>query len=441
MNPAIRTKLSVMMFLEYVVWGAWLPLLGLYLGNYLHFTGTQTAWIFNAFAIASLTGMFFGGQLADRYFAQEKFLAFSHLIGGLSMLGLAYVKTFWPFLGLMLVHCFFYVPTLSVTNAISFANLKDAQNEFGRIRVWGTIGWIAASWPFIFIPIDWAKVPTMAQAGGFVSWLGTSMSTLKTGTAMEAALTSTFLVSGVCSLVLAAFCLTLPHTPPAPNQGSGFAPLEALRLLAVPSILVLFVVTLLDSLVHYCYFFWTSRYLPAIGLPVNWIAPAMSIGQIAELATMAYLGFFLKRLGWRTTMILGVLGHVVRFGIYAIGSRDLLWLVILSNVVHGFAYAFFFATVYIFVDENFPKDIRTSAQSLFNLLILGVGPFFGNFLWGWLGEAFTVTTAEGGTVVDYGKLFLVPMGLGLVATLFLALFFHPKKQVEPEIAGEPVLSH
>ncbi len=433
MNPAIRTKLSVMMFLEYVVWGAWLPLLGLYLGNYLHFTGTQTAWIFNAFAIASLTGMFFGGQLADRYFAQERFLAFSHLIGGLAMLGLAYAKTFWPFLGLMLIHCFFYVPTLSVTNAISFANLKDAQNEFGRIRVWGTIGWIAASWPFIFIPIDWTKVPTMAQAGGFVTWMGTALSTLKTGTAMEAALTSTFLVSGVCSLVLAAFCLTLPHTPPVPNQGSAFAPLEALRLLAVPSILVLFIVTLLDSLVHYCYFFWTSRYLPAIGLPENWIAPAMSIGQIAELSTMAYLGFFLKRLGWRTTMILGVLGHVVRFGIYAIGSRDLLWLVILSNVVHGFAYAFFFATVYIFVDENFPKDIRTSAQSLFNLLILGVGPFFGNFLWGWLGDVFTLTTAEGVKGVDYSKLFLVPMGLGLVAALILALFFHPKKHVEPEL--------
>src|SRR4051812_34230719 len=226
MNSAIRTKLSVMMFLEYVIWGAWLPLLRLYLGNYLEFTGTQTAWILNAFAIASLTGMFFGGQLADRYFAQEKFLAFSHLVGGLAMLGLAYVKSFWPFLGLMLVHCFFYVPTLSVTNAISFANLKDAQDDFGRIRVWGTIGWIAASWPFIFIPIDWAKVPTMANAGGFVTWMGTALSTLKTGTAMEAALTSTFIVSGLASLVLAAFCLTLPYTPPSTNEGAAFAPLE-----------------------------------------------------------------------------------------------------------------------------------------------------------------------------------------------------------------------
>lgn len=439
MNPAIRSKLSLMMFLEYVIWGAWLPLLGLYMDKYLGFSGLQKAWIFNAFAIASLTGMFFGGQLADRYFAQEKFLAFSHLVAGVSMLALAYVKTFAPFFGLMLLHCFFYVPTLSVTNAIAFANLKDAQKDFGRIRVWGTIGWIAASWPFVFIPIDWAKVPSVAQAGGAVAWLGKALSTLKTGPAMEAALTSTFIVSGIAALALAAFCMTLPHTPPAKNEGSAFAPVEALKLLAVPSILVLFVVTLLDSLIHYCYFFWTSPFFAEIGLPENWIAPAMSIGQIAEILTMAYLGFFLKKLGWRVTMILGILGHVVRFGIYAIGTRDTLWLVILSNVVHGFAYAFFFATVYIFVDENFPKDIRTSAQSLFNLLILGFGPFFGNFLWGWLGDVFS-HAGPTGKVVEFGKLFLVPMSLGIVAAIFLALFFHPKTEVKPETVEEPALS-
>src|SRR3954469_4405891 len=230
MNSTLRFKLSVMFFLEYVIWGAWLPLLGLYLGDsYLRFTGGQQAWIFKAFAIASLTGMFFGGQLADRYFSQEKFLAFSHLVGGLAMFGLVYVKGFWPFFGLMLLHCFFYVPTLSVTNAIAFANLKDAQKDFGFVRLWGTIGWIAASWPFIFIPIDWARVPAPAQAGGFVPWMSTALSTIKSGPAMEAALTSTFIVSGAASLLLAAFCLTLPHTPPAKNTGQKFAPLEAIK--------------------------------------------------------------------------------------------------------------------------------------------------------------------------------------------------------------------
>ena len=150
----------------------------------------------------------------------------------------------------------------------------------------------------------------------------------------------------------------------------------------------------------------------------------MSIGQAAELATMAILGLVLKRLGWRLTMIFGILGHVVRFGIYSIANNDLLWLVILSNVAHGFAYAFFFATVYIYVDENFPKDIRTSAQSLFNLLILGFGPFLSNLLSPILGTYFK--NADG--TFNYNQLFLVPLGLGLLAALILAIFFHPKRQ-------------
>jgi nucleoside transporter len=441
MNSAIRAKLSVMMFLEYVIWGAWLPLLGLYLGaDYLNFNNLERAWIFGAFALASLTGMFFGGQLADRYFAQEKFLAFSHLVGGVAMLALAYQTTFWPFFGLMMLHCFFYVPTLSITNSIAFSNLKDAQKDFGFIRLWGTIGWIAAAWPFIFIPIDWSKVPALEQAGGIIPWLGRVLSkeVLMTGPSMATALSSTFTVAGVVSLLLAAFSWTIPHTPPSRNEASAFAPISAFKLLAVPSILVLFIVTFIDALVHWCYFVWTSSFLPKLGLPENWIQPAMSIGQIAEIFTMAWLGFFLKRLGWRTTMIIGILGHVVRFGIYSLGyyyqGTTWLWIVILSNLVHGFAYAFFFATVYIFVDETFPKDIRTSAQSLFNLLILGLGPFLGGFLWSWLGDVLKTPGGE----IHFGLLFLVPLGLGLLAAIILAVGFHPKAQ-EPVPEEVPVL--
>jgi nucleoside transporter len=428
MTGSNRVKLSVMFFLEYVIWGAWLPLLSLYLLNYLHFENIQVAWVQNAFAIASLTGMFFGGQLADRYFSQEKFLAISHLIGGLAMLALIWAKSFWPFFGLMLVHCFFYVPTLSITNAIAFANLKDAQKDFGFVRLWGTIGWIVVSWVFVFVLVDWDSLPTMAEAGGFVSWFGKALGTPKTGETMEAGLTSTFLVSGVASLVLAAFCLVLPKTPPVRNEEAKFAPLEALKLLAVPSILVLFIVTFLDSLVHYCYFFWTGPYFSKLGLGENWITAAMSIGQFAEIPAMALLGLFLKKLGWRTTMIIGILGQAIRYGIYSMGRPDLLWMVILSNVVHGFAYACFFAAVYIFVDETFPKDARASAQGLFNLLILGVGPFLGNFLWGWLGDVFS-TTPEGAekAVVNFNQLFLVPMGVSIFAAIVLAIFFHPKQ--------------
>jgi len=434
-----RSKFCLMFFLEYFIKGAWFPLLGLYMGSrYLNFSGFQQAWVFNAFAIASITGMFFGGQLADRLVSQEKLLAASHLVGGLAMLGLSYVKSFWPFFGLMIIHCFFHVPTLSMANAIAFAHAKDARKDFGTLRLWGSVGWVTAAWPLVFIPIDWAKVPAMDRAGGFLAWLGTALSTPKSGPSMEAALTGTFIVSATASLLLAGFSLLLPHTPPATRQAEPFAPFKAIKLLVRPSILILFIATFFDSLVHNSYYFWTSRYLQSIGLPENWIAPAMSIGQTMEVIAMAMLGFIIKKLGWRKTLIFGVLSQSIRFGVYALGDRHLLWPVIAVNVVHGFAYACFFATVFIYVDEHFPKDIRTSAQSLFNLMILGISQVASGFLWGWLGDVFATTTTVDGRalkVIDYHHLFLVPFGISLVTAILLAIFFHPPQ--EQTTSSEP----
>jgi MFS family permease len=430
-NP--KWKFQFLFFLEYAIKGAWFPLLGLYTGSrYLGFTALEQAWVFNAFGMASLTGLFFGGQLADRVVAQEKFLAFSHLIGGLSILGLVYVKTFWPFFGLMLLHCFFYVPTLSVANAIAFANLKDGRKEFGSIRLWGTVGWVAAAWPLVFIPIDWARVPSRADLGGFVPWISTALRTLKTGPAMEAAMTGTFVVAGIASLVLAVFCLFLPHTPPSTEKAAPFAPWAAIKLLKVPSLLVLFIVTFFDSLVHYCYYFWTSRFLQSIGVAENFIAPAMSIGQVMEVVAMAMLGLTIKKLGWKRTLILGIVSQMVRFGVYSFGTRDTIWMVIAVNLVHGFAYACFFGAVFIYVDEHFPKDLRTSAQSLFSLMILGISQFASNFLWGGLGEMFSTTTEVAGKVVkvvDFHTLFLVPVGVSLFAAILLAVFFRPSPAI------------
>lgn len=263
-------------------------------------------------------------------------------------------------------------------------------------RMWGTIGWIAASWPFVFL-----------LAG-------------KTGPALHAALGSIFIVAGLASFALAAFAYSLPATaPPARDDAAPNAPLAAIRLLAVPSLAVLFVVTLMDALVHQCYFQWTSPFLERAGLPANWIMPAMSLGQVAEIATMGALGAVLARLGWRTTMALGIAAHAARFFIFAIG--DPLWLMVAVNVVHGMCYAFFFAAVYIYVDEQFPKDARASAQGLFNLLILGLGPFLGSLLWGTLGDRFR----SAGGDVDFRQLFMAPAWLAVAAMVLLLVAFRP----------------
>lgn len=393
---AANTRMSVMMFLEYLIWGSWLPLLALYLGGVLGFSGSEIGWIFATQAIACVFGLYFGGQIADRLLSTEKLLAALHLVGGAAMFALAYQTTFWSFFFVMLVYQLAYMPTMSLTNAVVFHHVADPQRDFGRIRLWGTIGWIAASWPFVFI-----------LAG-------------KTGAGLNAALSSIFTVAGIASIALAAFSLTLPHTPPAKQQGGVSAPMQAIGLLRDPVMFVLFVATLMDALVHQCYFQWTSPFLQQAGLAENWIMPAMSVGQIAEIASMAALGWALARLGWKWTMTVGILAHAARFFVFAIG--DPLWLMVAINVVHGMCYAFFFAAVYIFVDERCPREARASAQGLFNLVILGVGPFAGSLLWGWLGDVFRSPDGS----VDFERLFIAPAVLALAAALLMMAAFHPR---------------
>ncbi|MFO1044733.1 MAG: MFS transporter [Planctomycetaceae bacterium] len=434
MQRSVTYKLYAMMFLQFFIWGAWLPpSFGFFGAGALGFNESQQFGLNIAFPISAIIAMFFGNQFVDRNFSAERFLAFSHLLGGLSMLGfgaLSWMKfsgnamadNYWLFFACMAVHCLFYVPTISVTNTIAFASMTDPQKEFGPVRLWGTIGWIAASWPFIFILADWAKIPTMEAAGGFVKWLGAALGTSLSGDALNRGKCAAFLTAGIASLLLAALSLTLPHIPPKPakENENSLAWLEAMKLLKHPFLLVLFVVTFIDATIHDGFFFFAFTYLEKVGVPSNWIQPAMSVGQIAEIGTMAFLGFVLKNLGWRYTMIIGILGHTVRFAVFALVPNP--YCAVAVNILHGVCYAFFFATLYILVDEVFPKDARTSAQGLFNFLILGLGPIASRYIWPYLQKQYT-----NGDVVEYKTLLLYPSGAALGAALLLLLFFHPPK--------------
>ena len=416
---SIRNRLFIMMVLEIAIWGAWQIKIFPYMGM-LGFTAGQQAWVGSVFGIASLLGLFFSNQFADRNFAAERFLAFSHVVGGLALLGTAFVTSFWPFFSLFLLYGLLYVPTISVTNSLAFANLANPAKDFGFVRMGGTIGWIIVSWPFIFL--------LSADAGrAETRWV--------------------FVVAAVISFALAAYSLTLPHTPPRRDvQGlDRLAWLKATKLLGVPYVLILFVVTFIDSTIHNGYFVVIDDFLTSVGISANLSMVVASIGQVAEIVTMLILGAVLKNLGWKWTMILGILGHFLRFAVFAyFGNDEYRWLIIAIQILHGICYAFYFATVYIFVDAVFPKDVRSSAQGLFNLLILGVGMVVASQLFPRLKAMYT-TVAPGGVegggaaVVDYRSLFLVPTGLAAVGMLLLGLFFHPptKRPEElPEDRGE-----
>jgi nucleoside transporter len=417
-HKAPTLKLWLMMVLEFAIWGAWLPLIWGYMGkDGLNFSDAQQAWVGSAFAIASIVGILFSSQFADRSFAAEKFMAVSHFIGGLAILGMYWAKDFPTFFGLMLVHSLLYVPTISVSNTIAFTHLKDAKREFGLVRMGGTIGWILVAWPLYFI----------LQG--------------KTGADAVAASRNIFLVAGLISLVLAGYSLTLPHTPPRRDAAGagGLASLKAASLLAKPFLLVLFIVTFLDAMIHNGYFLLAGGFLGSdkVGIKPEWIMPVMSIGQVAEIATMAVLGAVLAKFGWKLTMILGILGHAARFAVFAFMPQNQA-MIIAVQVLHGICYAFFFATLYIFIDEVFPKDVRSSAQSLFNLLVLGLGDLAAK--WVFIPLQSSLTT-DG--IVDYRRLFLVPAGLSLLSAILLLMFFWPPRSIgaaaeaEDDLETEP----
>ena len=269
----------------------------------------------------------------------------------------------------MLVHCLLYVPTISITNSIAFANMKDAQKEFGIVRMGGTIGWILAAWPFTFILVDWDRV-TAANPQGFVDWLGTVLGSGLTGPALQAA--HPLDVHRRRHRVAAAGGLQPDAAAHAAEAGGdrrrpSSPGSKAVKLLGAP--------VHPGALARHVHrrdrpqpLLQLDRHVPrhggsagGVGIPGNWIMPVMSIGQIAEILTMVILGVRSKRLGWRTTMIIGILGHAARFAVFAFLPQYQA-LIVLINVLHGICYAFFFATVYIFVDEFFPEGRRARAR-------------------------------------------------------------------------------
>jgi len=387
-------RLGVMMFLQYAVWGAWLPTASSYL-KHLGFSVGQVGMILGlAGSIGAVASPFVAGQFADRYFNTERFLGVLLLLGaGLNWM-LARQTDYESWLWLSIAYSVVFMPTLALSNSLALANLRDPEVQFPMVRVLGTLGWIAAS----------AAFPKIWNVGDD-----------------PAKLVDSLRFSAAIAVVYAAWCLFLPKTPPRRNGVEPLAFAKALRLLGVPAFAVLVLVSLPISVLHNIYFINASLFLQSLGLKVGDVGPAMAIGQVSEIVVMAGLGWILKSLGFRGVITLGALAYFVR---YLIWSRTGLPVPILvtSQALHGVCYACFFAAAYIYVDRVAPPDVRHSAQTVFGILILGGGPVLGGMLSGWLSEHYK--TAEG--KVDFSQLWLVVSGIGLGAALVFAAFFRDR---------------
>lgn len=381
------------MLLEYMVWGAWYPDFSAYLGSVLRFSDGQVGNIYALLPIGCMVAPFFAGQIADRYLATDKLLAVLHLAGAVPLLMMASGGGYGNIWGWMIVWAMLYAPTLALTNSICFHHMPEAETEFSLVRVWGTIGWIVSGVLLGIVLREWLPA-LLGRFGGFDGmWL-----------------------AGGLSVILGAYCLTLPHTPPAKKGDNPLAFLDAFKLVKDREFAIFLGLAFVVATELMFYFILTGPFLYAIGLPAGQAPAWMAIAQAAEIVTMIFLPWMLKNWGIRGTMAVGILAWPVRYAVFALGGP--LWLVLASLTLHGICYVCFFTASYIYVNQVAGPEIRASAQALIAFVLLGAGLVVGSWFAGFVADSFPG---------DYTKIFSVPLVLTIVCAVIFVAMFRPRK--------------
>lgn len=392
--------LAGMMFLQYAVWGLWLLPLPQYLGaapaaGGLGFSTGQVGFILAlGGAFGAITAPF-AGQIADRYLNAEKTLGLLLLVGGFVNFALAYTTDYTAFLFLSIAYSILYMPTLPLTNSVSFQNLSDPTREFPPIRMFGTVGWAVAAGVFPWV------------------WLGTADSAENTRRIADA-----LRVSGALSILYAMYCFfLLPKTPPKPSESLALA--KAFRLFGHRGFAVVTLIALPIAVIHMAFFFRFFPFLTGpVEIPTKYAGFVTSIGQYSEMFFLAILGLLLKRLGFKTVLAIGIFGYALRFAVFSMIQPW--WLISAAQTLHGLCYAFFYAAAYIYVEKVAPADIRHSAQTLFGFIILGVGPILAGFYNSWAPQ-------------DPKTFWMLEAGIAVVAMLVLLVAF---RDIGPLEAGD-----
>ncbi|MEM1452636.1 MAG: MFS transporter [Planctomycetota bacterium] len=416
LSSGLRLRLSVMMFLQYAIWGAWLPLLYPFLLGHREFSLAQCGYCMSIGAVGAIIGPFLAGQIADRYFATEKFLGVSHIVGAILVWLLSETAGFTPFLLISLFYGMVYAPTLALTNSLSFAHLPDRDRDFGRVRLWGTLGWIAAG-----IAVgQWL----------YLQHTPTGVEEAVVEAAQNAGRADAFKLSALLGLIMGVYCFTLPHTPPSDQARESNATMEALGEVRMQPLLTLFLIAIPVSCIHQFYFVFTSDFLSSYGRDaasaINRVfgvggGGLMTIGQMSELVVLALIPLVAKSTSRKTLLSIGLLAYAARMALFA--YTDSLPTVLAGVALHGVCFGCFIFVAFMVVDEETTPDVRASAQNLFNLVIIGIGIIVGS----WVATAVVGAWAMGeDEVMDYRKLFSVPMWASF-ACLALLLAFYPSR--------------
>src|SRR6476646_1421411 len=389
----MRGRLSVMMFLEYFIWGAWYVTLGTWLGQQLHFSGQQIALAAGTTALGAMLSPFLVGLMADELFANQRLLAALHGIGGLLLWFASTQNSFIAIYFILLIYSLCYMPTMALTNALAFRQMQDPQQDFGSIRVLGTAGWIVAGLLIGYMKVESTAIPIR--------------------------------VAAVSSILMAVYSLTLPDTPPL-RSAHGFMlrntfPPEAFALFKDLNCSVFVLASFLICIPLQFYYAFTNPFLNEIG--VQNAAAKMTMGQMSELLFMVTLPWFFKRLGVKYTLMLGMLAWVLRYICFGTGnSGGLAWVLYLGIVLHGICYDFFFVTGQVYVDQKAPQALRAAAQGLITFITYGIGMFIGSWICGRVVDYYAKSRAQAdGLLHDWRAIWMVPaIASGLVLLFFSA---------------------
>jgi len=409
MNTTIRIKLSLMMFLEFFIWGAWFVTLGTFLGSNLKASGAETAAVFSTQSWGAIIAPFIIGLIADRYFNAEKILGLLHLAGAFLMYQMYQSTDVGMFYIYVLSYMVLYMPTLALVNSIAFNQMKDAEKEFANIRVWGTIGWILAGLSISFF-FHWDSAEAVSNG----------------------LLKNTFLLAGIAALVLGLLSFTLPKTPPKVSEGKikigDIIGVDALRLLKDKNFFIFFISSILICIPLAFYYQNAHPFLTAAG--VENPTGKMAIGQISEALFLLFIPVFFARFGFKKTILVGMLAWAVRYVLFAYGNgSDLSFMLIAGIALHGICYDFFFVSGQIYTNSKAGEKYKSAAQGLITLATYGIGMLIGFAVAGWITDNYK--TVEG--AVNWLMVWIIPAGIAFAVFLVFALLFQDKNKLANEI--------